>query len=239
MAPYRPTNVNKRAYPGNARVTGPTCQATCVATTNTCCSSTNTCSACTCYPLNLGCRCSCCACPCCNICCSCTETVCTRTIPSGIYKRTEQYDASIRDAWRASSCSCGPATCLCCTNVGVTCVTNVVDCVGFFIYCGPSTNKWFVSPYCTQVSRSGYLINDAVLQACTCMGNCGWFVPSYAQMQDPAYNNRSYWDQYDVANYWTTTFNNSCPYYINMSSGTGSFICPDYVTCARAFRCST
>jgi hypothetical protein len=49
MPPFRPANLNKRAYPGNASVIGPTCTATLGITTTQCCTFTTTasCGACT------------------------------------------------------------------------------------------------------------------------------------------------------------------------------------------------
>ncbi len=138
MPPFRPANLNKRAYPGNASIIGPTCTATLGITTTTCCTSTACCAACCLSPLCLGCRCGGgCACPCCCIVCSCNCTVCARTIPSGRWKASEQYEARTRDAWGDTNCVTGAPTCLCCTNVGSTCDVGSTDFKGFFINCGP------------------------------------------------------------------------------------------------------
>ena len=248
MPPFRPANLNKRAYPGNASVIGPTCTATVGFTTTTCCSSTASCAACCSQPLCLGCRCSFCGCPFCNVCCCCPETVCDRTIPSGRWKASEQYEAATRRAWGDDSCSCGAPSCLCCTNVGFACTSNITDCQGFFICCGPSTNKWFVAPACTQVSRTWFCKDDVVTVANSCMGSCGWFVPSDCQALNPGYCCRTYWDSFCTANYWTSTdgnySNHSKP--INMSNG-GFVLSVGYggpgsqktsVCCVRAFRCT-
>lgn len=206
MAPFRPANLNKRAYPGNANIIGPTTQATLGVSTTTCFSSTPSCAVCACYPLCLGCRCSFCACPCCNICCSCPCTVCTQTVPSGMWSVSEQYEARTRNAWGSTvTCVTGSATCLCCTGVGFANITNIVDCGGFFICCGPTTNKWFVAPSSTEVSRVWTSCGDAVTVANSTIGVCGWFVPTVSQLLNPGWSCRSYWDSYTVSRYWSST----------------------------------
>lgn len=229
MPPFRPANLNKRAYPGNASVIGPTRTATLGITTTTCCSSTDTCGACT-DTICLGCRCTFCACPFCKICCSCLCTVSVRTVPSGRWKASEQYEARTRDAWENSTnCVTGSPTCLCCTNVGFACTSNISDCKGFFICCGPSTNKWFVAPACTQVSRDWYSRNDGVVSANNCMGSCGWFLPNCAQAQSFG-SCSDYWDSYAscLANgaqiFWTITDGggNTACYYGMPGGGIGS-----------------
>ena len=250
MPPFRPANLNKRAYPGNASVIGPTRTATCGVTTTTCCSSTTSCSACSVQNV-LGCRCTFCACPCCSICCSCPQTLCTRTVPSGRWRVSEQNEARNRDAWGSNTCTCGGSTCLCCTNVGVACtgVTGIADCKGFFICCGPTTNKWFVAPACTEVIRSWYSTGDAVTVADSCMGACGWFVPDIGQLSNPGFSCRAYWDSYSTgacAFYWSTTSHNtSRAPSLNISTGQGCndspfhpYINKAFGCCVRAFRCT-
>lgn len=224
MAPFRPSNLNKRLYPGNANVIGPTIAPTVGYTTTTCCSSTNTCGACLSVTLNLGCRYGGgCACPCCNICCSCPCTVCDRTVPSGMWRSSEVYNARQRDSWGDDSCSAGAATCLCCTDVGYTCPgAGFVDYRGFFICCSGAT-KWFVAPACAQVNRTWGARNDGVTFANTCVGACSWFVPSCTQMQNPGYTCRAYWDSYCTDSYWSTTeYNAGAAWAINMANG-GAF----------------
>lgn len=208
MPPFRPANLNKRAYPGNASVIGPTCTATVGFTTTTCCTSTASCGACIVQPLCLGCRCSFCACPCCNIVCGCPCTVCDRTIPSGRWKASEQYEAATRLAWGDDTCSCGGATCLCCTNVGFACTGAATDYKGFFICCGPTTNKWFVAASCSVINRTSSLKNDAVTQTNSLLGACGWFIPSCCQFLNPTHNCRGYAD-WSCGSYWHSTDNNS------------------------------
>lgn len=240
MPPFRPSNLNKRAYPGNASVIGPTCTATLGITTTSCCSSTSTCSACSVQNV-LGCRCTFCACPSCNICCSCPCTVCARTIPSGRWKASEQYEARTRDAWGDTNCVTGAPTCLCCTNVGVSCtgVTAITDCKGFFICCGPTTNKWFVSPFCTELQRSWGSNGDSAVCACILLGDCGWFSPTASQYVNPGFCCRTYWDSYSASTYWSS---NGGPnrHAVKVSMVNGQGFNPHYqpeINCVRAFRC--
>lgn len=226
MSPFRPANLNKRAYPGNASVIGPTRTATLGITTTTCCSSTNTCGACSEQNI-LGCRCTFCACPCCNVCCSCPCTVCDRTVPSGRWKASEQYEAKTRDAWGDDTCSAGNCTCLCCTNVGLACTgASVNDCKGFFICCGPSTAKWFIAPSCTETCRGWYGRPAALTLTETCMGCCGWFISNCDVSSNPGFSCRSYWDSYQTAaSYWTATASSSFGPIFGICMTNGSFDC--------------
>lgn len=200
MAPFRPQNLNKRAYPGNANVIGPTVQATVGLSTTTVCSSTNVCGACACQT-PLGCRCFFCACPCCDICCSCLVTTCTSSVPSGMWSSSEQYEASTRNAWGSGiTTTAGLSTCLCSTNAGYACTTNSTDCKGFFSCCGPGTVKWFVSPDCAQYFPPGSPAagdswesrGTGVTCANTVMGSCGWFIAGISTMYGLAQCG-SYW----------------------------------------------
>jgi len=204
MAPFRPTHLNKRYYPGNASVVGPTKQATLGISTTTCCSLTNVCGACCFTDIALGCRCSFCSCPCCNVCCCCKCTVCTQTVPGGKWSKWEQYEASTRSSWgNSSTSSSDTAVCLCCLNVGFTCIGNITDYNGIFICCG-APGKWFIAPSCTQTYTNWENRNNAVSCANSLMGSLGWFVPNISQLQNPGYVCRSYWDSYG-GEYWSTS----------------------------------
>ena len=126
------------------------------------------------------------------------------------------------------------------------CNIPFTDCKGFFICCQVSpTAKWFVAPSCTQVSRSWYGTSDAVSLANSCMGSCGWFVPSMTQLINPGAKCISFWDSFS-GGYWSSTqgstattgcgfgqpYGVSVPYVGGNSIGTKTTICP-----VRAFRC--
>jgi hypothetical protein len=159
-----------------------------------------------------------------------------------MYKTSEQYCSRTLDRWGPSSCSCGAATCLCCTNVGFACTTVISDCKGFFICCGPSTTKWFVAPSCTGVVRTWHSRDDAVTLANSLMGSCGWFVPSVSQLQNPGYACRTYWDSYQETVYWSSTASSAhgglyaCTVYFH-NNNTPLFN-KNNINCVRAFRCT-
>lgn len=238
MPPFRPANLNKRAYPGNASVIGPTCTATLGFTTsNVGFTTSNSCAACVCCSFGLGCRCSFCGCPFCNIVCACPQTLCDRTVPSGRWKASEQYEARTRDAWGDDTCVIGSPTCVCCINVGFACTSNLADCKGFFICC-QGASKWFVAPSCTQIAIGWDSRSNAVTCANSLMGSCGWFIPNVSQLYNPGFVCRTYWDNYSNP-YWSDSehdgptayivnFNSGCNF--NRSKGNGYSI--------RAFRCA-
>ena len=135
--------------------------------------------------------------------------------------------------FKANESLCGIKECCQCT---------LVDCKGFFICCGPSTNKWFVAPSCTEVSRSWYSRGDAVTVACSCMGDCGWFLPTCLQLRDPGYCCRNYWDSYGSCQYWSDTeAGGRGAYGINFNTGCssiGNHHNKPEVSFVRAFRCT-
>jgi hypothetical protein len=255
MPPFRPANLNKRAYPGNASVIGPTCTATLGITTTQCCTFVSTlCGACT-ETLNLGCRCATTSCPCCPCCCCCSCTVCARTVPSGRWKASEQYEARTRDAWGDTNCVTGSVTGFCGSSGTIT--GSPVDCKGFFWCCGPSTCKWFVAPRCTEVCRSFNSTSNGVTVANSLMGSCGWFVPDLGNLYN-GYLCRSYWDSYCVNSqqdpegnfnydhHWSTTTGPNASYggsvaFRDGSCGTGGFNFNGTKTrshIVRVFRCT-
>lgn len=235
MAPFRPTNINKRAYPGNANVVGPTCVPTLGITTTFCCTFQSTLCGPTCYTYTLGCRNLPISCSCCPCCCCCSCTVCDRIIGAGMWSQSEVLEASSRCAWGDDICVtgsqigfCGPSG----TISGSTC-----DCRGFLICCTPS-RKWFVAPSCTQVGRGWYQREDAVTTANSLMGACGWFVPDLTQVGNPGYSCRSFWDSY-TGSYWSSTqYSSHQAWRTNFSNGNSYFSHKLYCAfCVRTLRC--
>jgi hypothetical protein len=136
--------------------------------------------------------------------------------------------------FRANESRCG---------VKEICQCTLTNYQGFFICCGPTTNKWFVSPSCTQVIRIGGSTADAVTLANSCVGSCGWFVPTFGQLQNPGFCCRTYWDTVDTSDsYWTSTVNYCGRGTISMING-GATGPPGHCESAnsnnivRAFRC--
>jgi len=94
----------------------------------------------------------------------------------------------------------------------------LVDYKGFFICCSGAT-KWFAAPGCTEATGGWNSRNDAVTNANSCMGSCGWFVPSVGQLQNPGNSCRTYWDA-GGGYRWSNTENNAnCAFAVYMGSG--------------------
>lgn len=203
MAPFRPTNINKRLYPGNGSIIGPTTTPSVSCGITTCTGVTNACDACICQNLVLGCRCSFCGCPCCDIVCTCDCTVCTRTVPSGMWNSSEVYTARVEDAWGPSSSSNTSAVCQCCCAEGYADISNLTDCGGFFIFCQGS-GKYWVAPSNTEVVR-GPGSGDAIILADDEFASGGWLNFSCGQLQSFASCGQAYWDARPRGNsFWTT-----------------------------------
>jgi hypothetical protein len=114
---------------------------------------------------------------------------------------------------------------------------------GGFLICRAGGTAWIVAPSSSQVSRSWYLRDDANTRAQQVSGCTGWFVPTIAQLLNPGYACRCFWDSFSSAIYWSSTENNAttacC---VNFTSGSASFpsTCTKASTnCVRAFRCVT
>lgn len=218
MAPFRPTYVNKRTYPGNANIIGPTVSASLGISTSTVCSSETVCGACS-EQNVLGCRCTFCACPCCLACCGCPVTSCTKNVPSGIWSSFEQYEASIRNAWGTGiTTTTGSKTFISATNYGCVCVgaTPITDCKAFFICCNTTNGeKWFVAPVSVEVSETWKttVCNSTSWCSITCanntLGSCGWFIPDKTMFPNPGYCCRAYWDNVTANTWWTSSQRNA------------------------------
>lgn len=240
--PFRPSNINKRLYPGNGSVIGPTVTPTCGVSTTVCCTFISNIGFTTTASPVLGCRTqpsTCCYCPCCS-CCPCIVT--TRTVPSGMWKSSEQWDASIRDAWGPPTSATGPTGTLC--GPSASCALSPVDCKAFYL-----GNDLWVSPYCTQ-SPSNAGGGPAINCAISVMSyNTGWFYGSYCTWFECAYPCRTYWDNYDTgpsvyygSNTSTNLDGTPSPkvWWTDMANGTfgyeGSPNSQTQIWCGRAFR---
>jgi len=91
---------------------------------------------------------------------------------------------------------------------------------GGFLICKASPVRWVVSPSSSEVSRNWYSRNDANTTAQSVSGCTGWFVPSCAQLQNPGYVCRTYWDSYTATSYYSNTENSTYwAWSINLSTG--------------------
>jgi len=203
MPPFRPANLNKRAYPGNASVIGPTLTATLGITTTQCCTCISSlCGAGSIVSYCLGCRCHPATCPCCACCCCCSCTVCTRALPSGMWKAGEQYEAATRCAWGCfSTCATGAQTGFCAANGTIS--GGTIDCNGFLI-CdqGSGLTKWWVPSLAAEITSDWYSRGNANSCASGVMGVGGWFVPGNSYLSNPGYACRTYWNS-GGSTYWS------------------------------------
>ena len=240
MGINRPSNLNIRDVPGNGGIVGPSTTPSCGVSTTTCETCHNTCDALS--DVSLGSRyVTLCACPCCDIVCSCDCTVYDRTIPSGMWKTSEQYEAKGRDAWGADTSCSTVAACVCNINSGCTCCTTCTTCVGGYTWCKASNIAWVVAPSSSEVIRSFYCRNHATSTAGSCTGCGGWFIPSangYNQsglFKCAAYC-REYWDAYN-GGYWSSDTQNNDAFYMNMNNKNISSSSRSGLMNVRAFRC--
>ena len=111
------------------------------------------------------------------------------------------------------------------------------------LICCSSSNYWIVSPSSTKVQRTWNNRADAVTTA-NANAACGdWFVPSCAQLKNPGYACRTYWDGYDSGEIlWSNTEINSSPsghaWFVRGNTGNGEALAKSYSNgTVRAFRC--
>jgi hypothetical protein len=124
------------------------------------------------------------------------------------------------------------------------------------LICANLGNFWIVAPSGAEVSRDWYSRGDANTRAQQVTGSTGWFVPTCAQLQNPGYVCRTYWDSYSSGNYWSDTFGGHHTYnqftgmsppgrdilrtlgrFVNFTTGTTATTFGGTVCCIRAFRC--
>jgi hypothetical protein len=109
------------------------------------------------------------------------------------------------------------------------------------LLCKTAGTAWIVAPSCTQVSRIWVAREDAITCANALTGHSGtWFIPTSAQLQNPGYTCRQYWDTFIFSSYWSSSeFNGTLACRVVFSNGS-TFCSPKtsayYV---RAFRCIT
>ena len=122
---------------------------------------------------------------------------------------------------------------------------------GGYLICQSGGVRWVVSPTSAEVSRSWYARGDASSVAQQVSGCTGWFVPTCAQLQNPGYQCRTYWDAYRCARYWSSTQDGGIFYAfsVDMTNNDTSFYGPggnpslnnlrSNTKCIRSFRCVT
>ena len=110
--------------------------------------------------------------------------------------------------------------------------------LGGYLICCSSNNYWIVAPSSTEVSRDWHNRNDAITTA-NANAACGdWFIPSCAQLQNPGYQCRTYWDSYSPRYYSNSLDGNgSGTYTMNFVHGHTANVTKVHSYCVRAFRC--
>jgi len=117
---------------------------------------------------------------------------------------------------------------------------GVSACGGYSI-CASSGTLWIVAPSSTEVSRNWYSRSAAVSGA-NAVAACGdWFVPTCAQLKNPGYTCKTYWDSVSNHYYWSNTpVQGTWAYMLYMPNGyTDSNTNMWYTSCVRAFRCAS
>jgi len=109
---------------------------------------------------------------------------------------------------------------------------------GTLICCSGSV-YWIVAPSSSEVSRTWANRNDANTTAQSVSGCTGWFVPTCAQLQNPGYTCRGYWDSY-VSLYWSSTeYNSVRAWRVAVENNLTNDAPKSNTYCVRAFRCVT
>jgi hypothetical protein len=110
------------------------------------------------------------------------------------------------------------------------------------LICKSSGVGLIVAPSTAQVSRTWYCRDDALLTAQSVTKTCctQWFVPTSAQLQDPGYTCRTFWDSFSSTCYWSSTeYNATYASRVNFTNGGLSSGNKGGTHCVRAFRCVT
>jgi hypothetical protein len=127
---------------------------------------------------------------------------------------------------------------------------------GSRLICKAGGTAWIVAPANTQVGQSWNNDTSTLVgnKPCvcdwptlnTCMISRGfnpsvWFVPSFAQLQNPGYVCRTQWDTISATTYWSSTESNAngagCVCFTNGNACFAGF--KPFTACVRAFRCVT
>ena len=113
---------------------------------------------------------------------------------------------------------------------------------GGYAICLSGGTVWVVSPFAAEVSRNWYSRADSVTRAQAVSGCSGWFVPNFAQLQNPGFVCRDFWDQRTCGQFYWSNEDSSptqgCMVYFGVSNnGGGLGDKGSAARCARAFRC--
>jgi hypothetical protein len=131
--------------------------------------------------------------------------------------------------------------------------------IGGYLICCASSNLWIVAPVSTEVQTNWFNRMSAINAAQNSTGCSGWFLPTRAQLQNPGWTCRTYWDSYKntatgingrrpwqsgVIGYISNSFgdmpHNSGPNHIcdvYFQNGQGNIALKSHIGVVRAFRC--
>ena len=112
---------------------------------------------------------------------------------------------------------------------------------GYLICRSGGGTAWIVAPLSTEVSRTWYYIDDAVITANANAPFGDWFVPTCGQLKNPGYTCRTYWDtQFTPASdtYWSSTqYDSNNAWGVDFDFGPARDCLKSDAWCVRAFRC--
>jgi hypothetical protein len=105
------------------------------------------------------------------------------------------------------------------------------------LICKAGGVAWIVAPNISELSKTWYDREDAIVSAKEVTGSVGWFIPTVGQLQNPGYTCRTQWDSFSSALYWSSTEANA-PFACRVSflNGTASSCYKCNALCVRAFR---
>ena len=105
------------------------------------------------------------------------------------------------------------------------------------LICRASGIAWIVSSLSSEVARSWYNRNDSNTRAQQVSGCTGWFVPTCAQLRNPGYCCRTFWEG-PTPYYWSSSeIQSSLAPRITFSTGFYYATPKNNVWCIRSFRC--
>ena len=121
---------------------------------------------------------------------------------------------------------------------------SLTTCLGLFVQggyliCKSSSVGWIASQIESRVVRSWANIADANTRAQAVSGCTGWFVPTCAQLQNPGYTCRTFWESTNEGStFWSSTqFNSTHAFNVAMSNNSAvitTLASDNYVS---SFRC--
>ncbi len=113
---------------------------------------------------------------------------------------------------------------------------------GGILICCSGGNLWILAPYSTQVQRTWHDRSDAITTANSNAACGNWFVPTCAQLKNPGFQCRTYWDNCsnNYGWFWSNTESNPGQAIVNQMYEHNNYataLSKSNPRNARAFRC--